>query len=115
ILESAIQLQDIEEAAHTLGLQIHVVNAGSEQEIDAAFASFVQKGIGALVSGLDPFFRHATRSNCCTRGPLCRADDLWPARIPRRRWTSELCAQLCRRLSASRYLRWAYSQKQEGC
>jgi putative ABC transport system substrate-binding protein len=56
ILESAIQLQDIEEAAHTLGLQIHVVNASSEQEIDAAFASFVQKGIGALVSGLDPFF-----------------------------------------------------------
>jgi putative ABC transport system substrate-binding protein len=49
-------LEDIKEAVHTLGEQILVVNASSEQEIDAAFASLSQQGIGALVSGVDPFF-----------------------------------------------------------
>ena len=32
------------------------MNASSEQEIDAAFANLSQRGIGALVSGVDPFF-----------------------------------------------------------
>ena len=54
--DSATQLDDIEEAARTVGQQIHVVNASSEQDIDAAFASLSQQGIGALVSGVDPFF-----------------------------------------------------------
>jgi len=54
--ESATQLEDFQEAARTLGEQIHVVNANSEQEIDAAFANLSQQGIGALVSGVDPFF-----------------------------------------------------------
>jgi putative tryptophan/tyrosine transport system substrate-binding protein len=54
--DSATQLEDIKEAARTLGAQIHVVHASSEQEIDAAFANLSRQGIGALVSGVDPFF-----------------------------------------------------------
>jgi len=54
--DSATQLDDIDEAAHTVGQQIYVVNASTEQDIDAAFASLSQQGIGALVSGVDPFF-----------------------------------------------------------
>ena len=54
--DSATQLEDIKEAARTLGLQISAVNASSEHDIDAAFASLSQQGIGALVSGVDPFF-----------------------------------------------------------
>ena len=54
--DSATQLEDIEEAARTVGQQIHVVNASSEQEIDAAFASLSQQGIGGLALGSDPFF-----------------------------------------------------------
>jgi putative tryptophan/tyrosine transport system substrate-binding protein len=54
--DSATQLQDIEEAAGTLGQQIYVVNASSEQDIDAAFAILSHQGIGALISGVDPFF-----------------------------------------------------------
>src|SRR6516164_5081068 len=54
--DSATQLEDFEEAARAVGQQIRVVNASSEQEIDAAFASFSQQGIGGLVSGTDPFF-----------------------------------------------------------
>ena len=54
--DSATQLEDIKEAARTLGAQIHVVHASGEQEIDAAFANLSRQRIGALVSGVDPFF-----------------------------------------------------------
>lgn len=54
--DSATQLKDSEEAARTLGEQIRIANASSEQDIDAAFASLSQQGVGALVAGVDPFF-----------------------------------------------------------
>jgi putative ABC transport system substrate-binding protein len=54
--DSASQLEDTKEAARRLGVQILVVNASSEQDIDAAFASLSQRAIGALVSSVDPFF-----------------------------------------------------------
>jgi putative tryptophan/tyrosine transport system substrate-binding protein len=54
--DSATQLEDLEEAARTLGQQIRLANASNEQEIDAAFANVSQQGIDALVSGTDPFF-----------------------------------------------------------
>jgi putative tryptophan/tyrosine transport system substrate-binding protein len=54
--DSATQLDDIDEAARAVGQQIYVVNASTEQDIDAAFASLFQQGIGALISGVDPFF-----------------------------------------------------------
>jgi putative ABC transport system substrate-binding protein len=50
------QMTDIEEAARTLGRQIHVVNASSEQDIHVAFTTFVQLRAGALLVGADPFF-----------------------------------------------------------
>jgi putative ABC transport system substrate-binding protein len=47
---------DMQEAAHTKGVQLPVLKAGSESEIDAAFASLVELHAGALVVGGDPFF-----------------------------------------------------------
>jgi putative ABC transport system substrate-binding protein len=44
-----------QEAARTKGLQLHVLKAGSESEIDSAFASLVQLHVDALVLGADPF------------------------------------------------------------
>ncbi len=44
-----------QEAARIKGLQLHVLKAGSESEIDAAFASLVQLHAGALVVAADPF------------------------------------------------------------
>jgi putative ABC transport system substrate-binding protein len=46
---------DVQEAARTKGLQLHVLKASSESEIDTAFASLVQLHAGALVVGADPF------------------------------------------------------------
>jgi putative ABC transport system substrate-binding protein len=47
---------DVREAARAQGLQLQILKAGSESEIDAAFATLVQLQIGALVVGTDPFF-----------------------------------------------------------
>jgi putative ABC transport system substrate-binding protein len=51
-----VQLRDAEEAARTLGWQIHVVYAGTERDIDAGFASLVRQKAGALLVSSDPFF-----------------------------------------------------------
>jgi len=45
----------VQEAARTKGLQLHVLKAGSESEIDTAFASLAQLHAGALVVSADPF------------------------------------------------------------
>jgi putative ABC transport system substrate-binding protein len=43
-------------AARAIGLQIHLVNATNENEIESSFATFVQGGAKALLIGDDPFF-----------------------------------------------------------
>ena len=48
-------IRDVQEAARTKRLQLHVLKAGSEGEIDTAFASLVQLHAAALVVGADPF------------------------------------------------------------
>jgi len=49
------QLPDVQRAADTLGLKLHVHYARSESDIDRAFATLVQQGAGALLLGVDPF------------------------------------------------------------
>jgi putative ABC transport system substrate-binding protein len=50
------EIKEARDAAGTLGLQLHVLNASNEDEIDAAFATMVREGAGALVLSPDPFF-----------------------------------------------------------
>jgi putative ABC transport system substrate-binding protein len=47
--------RDVQEAARTNGLELHVLKARSESEIDTAFAALVQVHAGALVVAADPF------------------------------------------------------------
>ena len=47
--------RDVEAAAQTIGQQLIVLDAASEREIDAAFATFVQRGADALLCGSGPF------------------------------------------------------------
>jgi putative tryptophan/tyrosine transport system substrate-binding protein len=49
-------IRDMQEAARVKGVPLHILRAGSESEIDAAFATFVQLHAGALVVVGDPFF-----------------------------------------------------------
>ena len=43
-------------AAHTLGLELHVLNASTEGDFDAVFAKLIQLRAGGLVIGADAFF-----------------------------------------------------------
>jgi putative tryptophan/tyrosine transport system substrate-binding protein len=52
------QTRDMQEAAHALGLQIHVVNASAEGELDTAFAILSQLRVGALLVGTANMFRN---------------------------------------------------------
>ena len=49
-------MQDMQEAARAKGLQLPILKAGTEKEIDAAFAALVRLQAGALLVGSDPFF-----------------------------------------------------------
>jgi putative ABC transport system substrate-binding protein len=49
-------VKDVQEVARAKGVQLHILKAGTESEIDAAFVTFVQLHAGALVVGSDPFF-----------------------------------------------------------
>lgn len=51
------QTKDTEAAARALGLQIHVVGASTEAEIDTAFAHLSELRAGALVVGTGELFR----------------------------------------------------------
>jgi putative tryptophan/tyrosine transport system substrate-binding protein len=46
----------VQEAARAKGLQLAVVKAGTESEIDVAFLTLLQLHAGGLVVGVDPFF-----------------------------------------------------------
>ena len=48
-------IRDVQEAARAKGVELHVLKAASESEIDTAFDSLVQLHAGALVVGADPF------------------------------------------------------------
>jgi ABC-type uncharacterized transport system substrate-binding protein len=49
------QLRDMEAAARAFGLELIILRASTEQEIDAAFATMTRQSAGALVVGVDPF------------------------------------------------------------
>jgi len=50
------EIRNLQEAARTKGLQLHVLKAGTEDEIETAFASLVQLQAGALLVSSDNFF-----------------------------------------------------------
>ena len=49
-------MRDVQEAARAKRVELSIVKAGTEGEIDAAFASLVQRQAGALVINADPIF-----------------------------------------------------------
>src|SRR5262245_41580401 len=50
------QLRNLQEAAPAIGLQIQVLRASTDRELDAAFETITQRRIAALVVTADPFF-----------------------------------------------------------
>jgi len=51
-----LQLHELQEAGDAIGQKISFARAATPHEIDAAFASLVEQGAGALIVANDPFF-----------------------------------------------------------
>jgi putative ABC transport system substrate-binding protein len=49
-------LRQVEQGARALGLQVHMLNASTSREIDAAFTTLVRERCDALFVAADPFF-----------------------------------------------------------
>ena len=50
------QTKDLQAAARTLGLQIHLLNASTDRDFGTAFASIAELRLGGLVISSDSFF-----------------------------------------------------------
>src|SRR5262249_2639502 len=48
--------KEVQAAARALGLEVHVLNASTDRDIDEAFAKLIQMRAGGLVIGPDTFF-----------------------------------------------------------
>src|SRR5262249_33729041 len=53
---SESQTRDVQAAARALGLRLPIKSASSDDEIDAAFASFAEQRVNAVIVGGDAFF-----------------------------------------------------------
>lgn len=51
-----VQIRDVQEAASTLGQRLVVLDGGSDERIQAAFAALAPQHVAALLIGADPFF-----------------------------------------------------------
>ena len=52
---ASAEAREVQNAARSLGIDINLLNASTESEIDAAFTTIVEQRNGALIIGTDPF------------------------------------------------------------
>jgi len=52
---TSAEVRNVQDAAHTVGIRVSVLNASTEAEIDTAFTTIVQQKADALIVGTDPF------------------------------------------------------------
>jgi putative tryptophan/tyrosine transport system substrate-binding protein len=50
------QTSDAQAAARKLGVELMILNAGNERDLDKAFATFAQRRVNAVMVGADAFF-----------------------------------------------------------
>jgi putative ABC transport system substrate-binding protein len=72
-------IREVQEAARAKGVQLHVLKAGTETEVDAAFATLLQLTVGALVVAADAFFVQPTRPAPGAGIRPCGSGDLYAA------------------------------------
>src|SRR5271168_1192511 len=76
-------IADLQAAARTLGLQLAVVNARTEGDLETAFETFSQQGVGAvLIASTSPLFNRRTEQLAALA-----ARHALPAMFPFRRFT----------------------------
>jgi ABC-type uncharacterized transport system substrate-binding protein len=62
---SEAEIRDVQAASRALGLQLQILHANSERNIETAFASFAQQHINAILGCRRFFFSEPTRSTDC--------------------------------------------------
>ena len=82
--------RDVQEAARAKGVQLAVLKAGTESEIDAAFASLVQLQAGALVVDPDAFMKSRREQLVALASRPRLSGDLYAARVGRGRRPDQL-------------------------
>jgi len=98
-------------AAHTLGLDLHVLNASTEGDFDGVFTSLLQLRAGGLVIGSDAFF--TSRSEQLAALAVRGADGLSKPGVRGGRRPRELQREHCRHLPSGRRLRRPHSQRRK--
>ena len=71
------QTKDLQAAARVLNLQVHVLNASTDRELDVAFAKIAELHAGGLVISSEFIFLRSHRTtclSCCAKQGAC---DLW--------------------------------------
>jgi hypothetical protein len=64
---AVIYLSEVEEAARSIGLQLHVLRASTESDFNNVFATLEQQKAGALLVAGDPFFLSRRDQSCAER------------------------------------------------
>ena len=105
--------RNVQAAAHTLGLQVHILKADTERDIDTAFATLLQLRADGIVMPTTPLFtgriaqlatltiRHAVPA-IYGYGEFCQS-----------RWPDELWGEHCGKLSPGRRLHRPNTQRGE--
>jgi len=98
------ELRDVQAAAHASGQELIVVQAESDRDIETAFATFAQRGAGALFIGSSPIF-NSRRERVAARPSMnCRIEKISERRshgeIGQRRKDHERHGSLCARIRA---------------
>jgi hypothetical protein len=83
----------LEAAASNLGRQIVIVKAGTESEIDRAFATIVEARAKRAVRRHRCVLQQPAPTNSCAGSTSWAACELPFARVRRRRWSDELRCQ----------------------
>jgi putative tryptophan/tyrosine transport system substrate-binding protein len=59
-LATSSSIADLQAAARTLGVQVVVVNASTDSDLEMAFTTLSQQGVGAVLVGNSPFYNRRT-------------------------------------------------------
>ena len=104
------QSRDMQAAARSLGLGIHILRANTERELEAVFARFTERRIGGLVIGPEFVFQQPQRARRRADRSPCDACDLHHSRVCHSGRSDELWQQHDRLPPPGRRLRRPYSQ-----
>ena len=77
--EGSSQRADAQGVASQLNLKLVIMNARTEREIDAAFATFAQQQVGAVIIGSNPYFT-ARREQIISLAARHRMPGIYPVR-----------------------------------